>query len=506
MAAMMVGAIGAVRNSANTLTAASDAVDIAGYRRYVEKVTAEEDAKMDRILQSQSVREMGSGMNTHKATRPTFFMHGIMDNDGAGNTLKGCFAGDQFWYNLPIYNDKASLTNINKQVAKMKELIKEKVKKDPSTFANGYNLICHSQGGVVCRTLITTWNDHNVKTFVSLAGPVQGVQGYGTYLDFMPKWASDILSNNVVNTLAAQKKISCANYFHDRSSAAAQKDFRRWSEVLARINNEVPAKYCHRESLRKGCQPSSLGCKWRFSEGACTYEGDESGFNKTKQYQKNFMKLDHAVFMGARICQTTHAVRCAPVDGPRGDVSGSRLHAHRLVCRRGHQAVGVHAVRILQAGLRRQLCVQGHGEVARFVPRQTEPRAAEGHGSRREAHHPQREQHQAHQLGVWQVPVLYIANWALGPPPLKSTRLSDEHAAERGLSVRSRCARRCGLHVAWARLCLRRRALRIAKKARRCERNRSSGARVVGGGTRSDCARTKCVVDLTGSGFLEHTL
>ena len=37
-------------------------------------------------------------------------------------------------------------------------------------YANGYHMVCKSQGGLTCRVVIEEMNDHNVSTFISLAG------------------------------------------------------------------------------------------------------------------------------------------------------------------------------------------------------------------------------------------------------------------------------------------------------------------------------------------------
>ncbi|KAH0630507.1 hypothetical protein JD844_013577 [Phrynosoma platyrhinos] len=43
--------------------------------------------------------------------------------------------------------------------------------------ADGVHLICYSQGGLICRALLSTTPDHNVDTFISLSSPQMGQYG-----------------------------------------------------------------------------------------------------------------------------------------------------------------------------------------------------------------------------------------------------------------------------------------------------------------------------------------
>ena len=70
--------------------------------------------------------------------------------------------------------------DINKQV----ELVAAQVAADP-LLANGFDLIGHSQGGLLARAYIERFNKPPVRRFVSLAGPQQGVFGVP---DFNALW------------------------------------------------------------------------------------------------------------------------------------------------------------------------------------------------------------------------------------------------------------------------------------------------------------------------------
>ena len=93
------------------------------------------------------------------------------------------FAGLGLPFAHPTRSD--SLTPIPKQAEEFIKFIKAKVRKYPDIYKNGYNLICHSQGNMVCRFAIESWPEHNVKTYISLAGPQMGVMS-------IPKVGADI--------------------------------------------------------------------------------------------------------------------------------------------------------------------------------------------------------------------------------------------------------------------------------------------------------------------------
>merc|ERR1712166_882720 len=65
-----------------------------------------------------------------------------------------------------------------------------------AAFKNGYDLVCHSQGAVVCRTLVENMDDHGVHTLISMAGPQMGA------------WGEKIKTNAGVNHMLLQADLS----------------------------------------------------------------------------------------------------------------------------------------------------------------------------------------------------------------------------------------------------------------------------------------------------------
>ncbi|XP_068779931.1 lysosomal thioesterase PPT2 [Struthio camelus] len=51
--------------------------------------------------------------------------------------------------------------------------------------AAGVHLLCYSQGGLICRALLSTMPDHNVQNFISLSAPQMGQYGDTSYLRWL---------------------------------------------------------------------------------------------------------------------------------------------------------------------------------------------------------------------------------------------------------------------------------------------------------------------------------
>lgn len=62
--------------------------------------------------------------------------------------------------------------SVSEQVAQFAATVK-----NDSRLAQGFNLIGHSQGGLITRAYIERYNNPPVYNYVSLAGPFDGVYG-----------------------------------------------------------------------------------------------------------------------------------------------------------------------------------------------------------------------------------------------------------------------------------------------------------------------------------------
>jgi len=78
---------------------------------------------------------------------------------------------------LPVFQDpvEESWVSLNYQLEHIASYIQDHIAADPTMYADGYHLVCHSQGGLTCRCLTEFMDDHNIDTLVSMAGPQMGV-------------------------------------------------------------------------------------------------------------------------------------------------------------------------------------------------------------------------------------------------------------------------------------------------------------------------------------------
>uniref|UniRef100_A0A4W5KLR1 palmitoyl-CoA hydrolase n=1 Tax=Hucho hucho TaxID=62062 RepID=A0A4W5KLR1_9TELE len=105
---------------------------------------------------------------------------------------------------------------------------------------NGVHLICFSQGGLICRGLLSTLPDHNVQSFISLSSPQAGQYGDTEILKlFFPHYYLKARVFHVCYSSVGQKWSIC-NFWNDPHQ---RERFLKSSNYLSLLNGERP----HRE-------------------------------------------------------------------------------------------------------------------------------------------------------------------------------------------------------------------------------------------------------------------
>lgn len=169
---------------------------------------------------------------------PILMMHGISGSFHDFDLMHDLFKKHRpgvLTIPLDVNNKKDSFGNLEKQVVDIQNKITEL--KSIHKFSK-YHLICHSQGGLLCRALVSMWNDHNVQKLVLMSAPLYGQYGVPP-APFLPdalknlstKEAHVILYNDFI-----QSTNSVANMWRD----PLQTDrYLRYNKFMTRLYNET---------------------------------------------------------------------------------------------------------------------------------------------------------------------------------------------------------------------------------------------------------------------------
>jgi palmitoyl-protein thioesterase len=169
-------------------------------------------------------------------------MHGLLADAEAMSHAQGWIEADFpgiYTHNVEIGNgrDDSMFMDINHQV----DLLAASVASDPK-LQNGFNLVCHSQGGLLCRAYIERYNNPPVHNFISWAGPHQGQYGVPMLNALCPDylcpwldWVMDLILDGSWEDQQFQSEIAFAAYWHDPFN---EDRYKERNIFLADINNE----------------------------------------------------------------------------------------------------------------------------------------------------------------------------------------------------------------------------------------------------------------------------
>ncbi|KAG2805333.1 hypothetical protein PC129_g19756 [Phytophthora cactorum] len=204
------------------------------------------------------------------AKLPVFFFHGATGNTTNGAVIEANLTAEGRAYTaLDFCSNACSVrTALSEQVQMAIKQVREIIAKDTAAYANGYHFLAHSQGGSVARGVIEEMDDHNVHSFISMAGDGNGnffgpqasdavplqvlLQALGPYAidatDFdFAKYESDSttwkgkfqrdLVELVTTNEALQGKSSIANIINPPLEKAALTNWLSINPFLPKVNN-----------------------------------------------------------------------------------------------------------------------------------------------------------------------------------------------------------------------------------------------------------------------------
>ncbi|XP_034030083.1 lysosomal thioesterase PPT2-like [Thalassophryne amazonica] len=111
---------------------------------------------------------------------------------------------------IDLYDHLSSLKPMWTQVTGFRKAIDPIMQRSP----NGIHLLCFSQGGLICRALLSTVPHHNVDTFISLSSPQAGQYGDTVYLKWIfPDHFKTTVFSICYNTVG--QEVSICDYWND---------------------------------------------------------------------------------------------------------------------------------------------------------------------------------------------------------------------------------------------------------------------------------------------------
>uniref|UniRef100_A0A8C4ND02 palmitoyl-CoA hydrolase n=1 Tax=Eptatretus burgeri TaxID=7764 RepID=A0A8C4ND02_EPTBU len=148
------------------------------------------------------------GVSWTLAYKPVIIVHGLLDDPDNYATL-AAFINQTYPGTKVIIVDAFNNNNSLQPMWKQVKGFREKMLPIMRSAQDGVNLICCSQGGLICRAILSTTEAHNVQTFISLAAPQMGQFGgdpkhqarYRQNNDFLA-----VLNNETNNPLADEWK------------------------------------------------------------------------------------------------------------------------------------------------------------------------------------------------------------------------------------------------------------------------------------------------------------
>jgi palmitoyl-protein thioesterase len=114
------------------------------------------------------------GLHAATAFKPIFAMHGISsghrDWDRFSQFVSKHHPGTVF-VPLPVFEVVRSYVSLREQVDGIIRFISNITNSQPEVYGQGYHLVCHSQGALLCRCIAQEWDEHKISALLSLAGP-----------------------------------------------------------------------------------------------------------------------------------------------------------------------------------------------------------------------------------------------------------------------------------------------------------------------------------------------
>lgn len=153
-----------------------------------------------------------------------------------------------------VYSYKSSLEHLWTQYQEYAKAIQDVINESP----DGVNMVCFSQGGLMCRAIVEKLDNHNVENLILLSSPQMGQFGDTSFVPDLPKTTRYEVYRVCYDLRTIGQLISVCEYWNDPFH---QPEYLRSSDFLAVINNQ-------------------------------------SAHSESQQWRKNFLRLKNVVMIG----------------------------------------------------------------------------------------------------------------------------------------------------------------------------------------------------------------
>ncbi|RLN49883.1 hypothetical protein BBJ28_00002008 [Nothophytophthora sp. Chile5] len=161
---------------------------------------------------------------------PVFYFHGIVGEGTAGDNIgRNLTAEGRVFVELTFCQNDCSIESLLTQVPLAIAQVRDTVANN-SQFDDGYVFIGHSQGGAIARAVIEEMDDHNVRSFLSLAGIQNGL-----FTGPADAEAAAQAGAAWPNTLVPATVFNFSKYSHDDYFGQLQYDYAVFTEQNADV-------------------------------------------------------------------------------------------------------------------------------------------------------------------------------------------------------------------------------------------------------------------------------
>lgn len=253
------------------------------------------------------------------AAFPTAVMHGL------GDTSEGIFAfgeryaqfikdktGESIYFRAIEVGDGA-LDSYMMPFLEQVALFAEAVRSDPK-FQDGFDLVCYSQGGLVCRGYVELYNDPPVRNLMTVVTPIAGefcgIHDSCPFIGHNPILVK--LLSNFIYADCVQDHFAISNYWRDPFQMSTYKEKCAYLPLLDNEHDYDEQRKERIESLNKwilvATKSDDIVKPWGSCIGDFYHEGDDSvveTLEQRKVYTENLYGM-RTLNEDGRLIRITH--------------------------------------------------------------------------------------------------------------------------------------------------------------------------------------------------------